>query len=179
MNACRALRLNMSPKRFRVATTAWFSASEQTHCALVVGDWMNDCRFTERVLNIHRSGYNALLLLTWLVPRKNTGRDRQTDRQTDRQRWLDRQTEDRRRQRNRKWTAKTETEIKMLIFVLRLTALGIFDVLWSSFVSLFRNRIKLFKKYIYKNKVVEGGLVFVGSMCWRMTDQGTGVDYAE
>ena len=43
MNACRAPRLQISPKRFVVATVALFSVSEQNHCALVVYD--SDCSF--------------------------------------------------------------------------------------------------------------------------------------
>ena len=40
MNACRAPHLQMSPERFTMATLclALFSASEQTHCTLVVCD---------------------------------------------------------------------------------------------------------------------------------------------
>ena len=38
MSTCRAPHLEMSPKSFTMATVALFSASEQTHCALVVCD---------------------------------------------------------------------------------------------------------------------------------------------
>ena len=59
----------MSPKHFTVATTALFSASMQTHCALVICNWMSDCSFTQHILNIHQSGYNGWcyvkLLLSW------------------------------------------------------------------------------------------------------------------
>ena len=42
--------LKMSYKCFTVAAIALFSASEQTHCILVVCDWMSDCSFTQYLL---------------------------------------------------------------------------------------------------------------------------------
>ena len=48
INTCRAHDLVISPRRFTLATIALFSASEQTHCALVVcnSEWMtNTARF--------------------------------------------------------------------------------------------------------------------------------------
>ena len=38
MNTRRAAHLEMSPKRFTMAAVSLFTASEQTHCALVVCD---------------------------------------------------------------------------------------------------------------------------------------------
>ena len=63
MNTCWAPHFEMSPKPFTMATLTLFSASEQIHCALVVGDWMSDCSFTQHTLNIYRSSYNAFWLL--------------------------------------------------------------------------------------------------------------------
>ena len=44
MNTCCAPHLGMRPERsFTMTSIALFSASEQTNCALVVCDCMNDC----------------------------------------------------------------------------------------------------------------------------------------
>ena len=51
MNISSAPPLEMSPKRFTVATTALFAASKQTHCALVVCDWVSDCTSHSTFLN--------------------------------------------------------------------------------------------------------------------------------
>ena len=40
MNTCGVLHLQKSPKHFTVTTTVPFSASEHTHCTLVLCDWM-------------------------------------------------------------------------------------------------------------------------------------------
>jgi len=67
-----APHLEMSPKRFTKATIALFSASVQTHCALVVCDskWVT--------VALHRAFWKSAkavtplqrcLALTWLVPR--------------------------------------------------------------------------------------------------------------
>ena len=42
MNNCWAPHSEMCPKHFTVVTIALFFASEHTHCALVVCDWMGD-----------------------------------------------------------------------------------------------------------------------------------------
>ena len=52
--------LEMSPKCFTMAITALLSASEQTHCTLVVCDWLGDCNFTQCVWNIQLSGQSTV-----------------------------------------------------------------------------------------------------------------------
>ena len=49
----------MSYKHFTMATIVLFFASKQIHCAPVIFDCMSDWSFTQRVLNIHQSGYSA------------------------------------------------------------------------------------------------------------------------
>ena len=59
--------------RFTVATRsiALLSASQQTHCTLLVYNimrlWMSDCSFTQRIFNIHLSGCCCWSLLLLLV----------------------------------------------------------------------------------------------------------------
>ena len=62
MNSCRAPQLNMSPKRFTMATTELFFASEQTRVVFSYAT-LNECRFMQCVLNIHGSGYSTV----WLI----------------------------------------------------------------------------------------------------------------
>ena len=53
-----------------MASIALFSVSDQTHCALVELD-PDSLEFSiQRVFNIHRSGYTALLLHGYMVPRE-------------------------------------------------------------------------------------------------------------
>ena len=60
------VHLEMSPKRFTVATTALLFSSALWQYAT-----LNDCSFTQRVLNIHASTcLQRCLVLTWLVPRE-------------------------------------------------------------------------------------------------------------
>ena len=63
MNTCWAPHHEMSPKHFTVVTIALFSASEQTQCALVVCHLKSVTHLTQHILNIHRSGDNAVWLL--------------------------------------------------------------------------------------------------------------------
>ena len=56
----------MSPESFTTTAAELFSASEQTHCALVMDTTLNACSFAQRVLNINRSGYSAVFVVTWL-----------------------------------------------------------------------------------------------------------------
>ena len=57
----------MSTKRFTLAGNyvVLFSASEQTHCALVISDWMSDCNFTQHVFEypLKWHTYSAVSLL--------------------------------------------------------------------------------------------------------------------
>ena len=58
LNTCWVPHLKISPKHFAMVTIAQFSASEQTHCTLFACDWMSECSFTQRILDIHQSSYS-------------------------------------------------------------------------------------------------------------------------
>ena len=53
----------MNPKGLMMATLVLFSASEGTHCTLVVCERMSDCSCTQRILNIPHC-----LVFSWLLP---------------------------------------------------------------------------------------------------------------
>ena len=59
----RLISVEMNPKYFTVAAIALFSASEHTHCALVVCVSESMTVGSHRVENIDQSGYIALWLL--------------------------------------------------------------------------------------------------------------------
>ena len=61
----------MSHTRFTMAAIALFSASEQTHSALVVCDsGMSDCNFTQLVFEYPPKWLRRCFVVIWLVPRE-------------------------------------------------------------------------------------------------------------
>ena len=63
-NTCWTPHLEMNPKGLMMATLVLFSASEGTHCTLVVCERMSDCSCTQRILNIPQFSF-FMAVATW------------------------------------------------------------------------------------------------------------------